>query len=123
MLTLLNKCNILDIDAESFRLLRKHQATFSRNEQLVGLLNQCAEKSFESKDQDIDTNIDFQGAVVDWDSKLLLHILKNKNAERLAILISCGDEELGVSQIENNPAFTLAITVSFEVKKCGLVKC
>ena len=53
------------------------------------------------------TYIDFQGAIVHWDSKLLSHLLKNENVEKLAILISCGDKEqlVGISLVENNPGF------------------
>ena len=39
------------------------------------------------------TNIDFQGAVVQWDSKMLSHTMKNENVEKLAILIGYGEED------------------------------
>ena len=55
-----------------------------------------------------------QGAVIHWDSKLLSHILKKENVERLAILISCGDQEqlADVPVLRNNPGFTLVRAVS-----------
>ena len=68
--------------------------------------------------------MDFQGAVVHWDSKLLSHILKKENVERLAILISFGEEEqfISISQVANNKGFTQARAVFSEVKKRGALE-
>ena len=69
-------------------------------------------------------NLDLTGAVLHWDGKLLPHILNKENVERLAVLISCSDEEqlIGVPQMENNKGCTQAKAVFSEVKNLGATR-
>ncbi|KAG8196027.1 hypothetical protein JTE90_028997 [Oedothorax gibbosus] len=65
-------------------------------------------------------NSDFSTAVLHWDGKLVSHS-SNKDAERLAVLISCGDEEqlIGVPEIENSKGLSQAKAVFSEINKWG----
>lgn len=66
-------------------------------------------------------NSDLEGAVVHWDGKLLPDVLSKENVERLAILISCGDEEqlIGVPVLENSTGNTQAKAVFSAIEEWG----
>lgn len=66
-------------------------------------------------------NSDLECAVVHWDGKLMPDVLSKKNVDRLAILITCGDEEqlIGVPVLENSTGITLAKAVFSAVEEWG----
>ena len=57
--------------------------------------------------------ISSEGTVVHWGGKLLLDILNKENVKRVAVLISCGEEEqlIAVPQLENSARSTVAKSV------------
>lgn len=66
-------------------------------------------------------NSDLEGAVVHWDGKLLPDLLSKRNVERLAILITCGNEEqlIGVPVLDNSTGITQAKAVFSAVEQWG----
>ena len=56
---------------------------------------------------------DLEGTVVHWGRKLLPDILNKENVKRVAVLISCGEEEqlIAVPQLENSAGSTVAKSV------------
>src|SRR5215469_9960870 len=68
-------------------------------------------------------NSDVESAVLHWDSKLLPGILNKGSVERLAVLISCGEEEqlIGVPELENSKGITQAKAVFSELEQWGAV--
>ncbi|ESO06037.1 hypothetical protein HELRODRAFT_160152 [Helobdella robusta] len=64
---------------------------------------------------------ELEGAVVHWGGKLLPDMLNKENVERVAVLISCGEEEqlIGVPLLENGAGSTIAKSVYSELGKWG----
>ena len=58
-------------------------------------------------------NSDLEGAVTHWDGKLIPDILNRENVERVAVLISCREEEqlIGVPYLEKSIGSTVAKSV------------
>jgi len=67
-------------------------------------------------------NSELEGAVLHWDGKPLPNLLQKENVERLAILISNGDEEqlLGVPALENSMGVTQSDAICEALKEWGV---
>ena len=65
---------------------------------------------------------DLEGTVVHWDGKLLPKLLQKEYAERLAILVSKGDDEqlLGVPVLENSTGISQAEAVCDSIEEWGI---
>ncbi|ESO06019.1 hypothetical protein HELRODRAFT_160132 [Helobdella robusta] len=102
------------------------------NEKLFLILDRCAisdrdaariiSATIESLSHDSQQYIvKLEGAVVHWGGKLLPDMLNKENVERVAVLISCGEEEqlIGVPLLENGAGSTIAKSVYSELGKWG----
>lgn len=126
---LLDRCNISDRDA--IRIVSATAEALGQDPQKLAISRstfRVRRQKFREKRVHIIKkrfkNVDLQGAVLHWDGKLLPNILSKENVERLAVLISCGDEEqlIGVPQMDNNKGCTQANAAFSEVKKWGAVE-
>lgn len=126
---LLDRCNISDRDA--VRIVSATAEALGQDPQQLAISRSTVrnrrQKFRKERVQIIKNrfqNSDLQGAVLHWDGKLLPDISKKANVERLAVLISCGDEEqlIGVPLMENNKGYTQAKAVFSEVEEWGAIE-
>ncbi|KAG8193947.1 hypothetical protein JTE90_011497 [Oedothorax gibbosus] len=122
---LLDRCNVSDRDA--VRIIAAAAEALDANLQELSLSRttvRARRQKFREQRANIIKNrfqnSDFSNAVLHWDGKLVSHS-SNKDAERLAVLISCGDEEqlIGVPEIENSKGLSQAKAVFSEINKWG----
>ncbi|KAG8177771.1 hypothetical protein JTE90_010347 [Oedothorax gibbosus] len=120
---LLDRCNVSDRDAVRIiaaEALDANLQELSLSRTTVRARRQMFREQKANIIKNRFQNSHFSNAVLLWDGKLVSHS-SNKDAERLAVLISCGDEEqlIGVPEIENSKRLSQAKAVFSEINKWG----
>lgn len=126
---LLDRCNISDRNAMRI-LFATAEALDVNTEEIILSRSTIRRRRNSFRQQRADKiknkfqNKKLEGTVVHWDGKMLPNILKKENVERLAILVSNGEEEqlLGVPALENSTGYSQSKAVAESLKDWGLAE-